>query len=223
VTVQIRLAKGEEDIDIVQTIYNSKENVNYLGGFTLRHSIDLKTQTNDIIIASLDGKDVAASEIGRNGTQRTALQLVAVLEDYRRNHLASKMYYTWTLLSAMQGRLHLTDHIIENNPVMPHVLPTLGFKHVAGLRSKVRRHHTMNLWCYDLYTNGLSPFSNRINEIGNDIEFNDNLKWTIEGTRGIDNLEKNWNILKSLGKTPDILQVNYLDAKRILGWEIESE
>ena len=67
-TVKIRLAQGEEDIDIVQGIYNSKENVNYLGGFTLRTSIELKMNTYDIIIANLDGKDVAASEIGRNGT-----------------------------------------------------------------------------------------------------------------------------------------------------------
>ena len=219
-TVQIRLAQGEEDIDIVQTIYNSKENVNYLGGFTLRTSIELKMNTYDIIIANLDGKDVAASEIGRNGTQRTSLQLVAVLEDYRRNHLASKMYWTWTLITAVQGRLHLTDHIIDNNPVMPHVLPTLGFKHAAALRSKVRRHHAMNLWCYDLYSQGLSPFHNRIQEIGNDIEFDESLKWTIEGTRGIDNLEKNINILNNLGMSSDILKINRMDAMTLLNWNL---
>jgi len=220
VTVKIRLAQGEQDIDIVQGIYNSKENVNYLGGFTLRTSIELKMNTYDIIIANLDGKDVAASEIGRNGTQRTSLQLVAVLEDYRRMHLASKMYWTWTLITAVQGRLHLTDHIISNNPVMPHVLPTLGFKHSAELRSKVRRHHSMNLWCYDLTHNGLSTFHNRIQEIGNDIEFDESLKQTISGTRGIENLEKNINLMIKTGQNPDILKINRMDAMTLLGWNL---
>lgn len=218
-TVQIRLAQGDTDIDIVQNIYNSKENVNYLGGFTLRHSIDLKTQTNDIIIASLDGKDVAASEIGRNGTQRTALQLVAVLDDYRRNHLASKMYWTWTLLSAAQGRLHLTDHIIENNPVMPHVLPTLGFEKVASLRSKVRRHHAMNLWCYNLVTQGLKPFESRINEIGNDVVFHENLKDTMERSKYEDVMAKNVDRLSDVQATQ--LYTNKDKALSYLGWKTE--
>jgi len=218
--VDIRLAKTEEDIDIVQGIYNSKENVNYLGGFTLRTSIEIKMNTNDIIIASLDGKDVAASEIGRNGTQRTALQLVAVYDEYRRNHLASKMYWTWTLISAAQGRLHLTDHIIENNPVMPHVLPTLGFTRVAGLRSKVRRHHTMNLWCYDLYKQGLTPFKTRIDEIGNDITYSSNLKEILDSEKSQVSYDKNKVLLNELGLPLTQLEANYIESRMILGWDI---
>jgi hypothetical protein len=130
------------------------------------------------------------------------------------------MYYTWALISATQGRLHLTDHIIENNPVMPHVLPTLGFKHVAELRSKVRRHHSMNLWCYNLLEQGIIPIRERIKEIGNDIEFNENVKDTFFNKESIMNCAKNISKLtkihsnltsldgENLPKVHDLIAIN---------------
>jgi hypothetical protein len=217
--INIRLVKSDEDIVIAQEIFNSKESVNYLGGFTMRDAVAQAASSNCVIIGSIDGKDVAASEATRNGSQRTSLQLVATLEPYRRRHLTTAMYWTWTLLTAVQGRVHLTDHIIDNNPVMPHVLPTLGFKHAAALRSKVRRHHAMNLWVYDMLKDGLTPFRNRITDLGDNITFDDSFK-VFQEEFAINNFNKNIAILAERDDQVGInqLTMNRTIAAGILGW-----
>jgi len=54
----------------------------------------------------------------------------------------------------------------------------------------------------------------------NDIEFDESLKQTISGTRGIENLEKNINLMIKTGQNPDILKINRMDAMTLLGWNL---
>jgi len=217
--ISIRLVKSPEDVVIAQEIFNSKENVSYLGGFTMKDAVAQAASSNCVIIGSLDGKDISASQATRNGTQRTSLQLVATLAPYRRNHMTTSMYWAWTLMTALQGRLHLTDHIISNNPVMPHVLPTLGFDHVAELRSKVKRHHSMNLWAYDMLKDGLKPFRNRIADLGDSITFDESMKAYL-GEFATNNFDKNIALLTEKDNHVAInkLILNRTIALDILGW-----
>lgn len=140
-----------EDVDEVQSIFNDSRNSEWLGGFTLREPILSKAKAGTLAVAVLEDQTIiGANEVRYSGWHRLIMDLVATRSDYRRVGVGSLLYTYWLGVARLQGKIQLQDHIIGNNPYMPYVLPTLGFEKYVELRSKVRRHHSLNLWVRDV-------------------------------------------------------------------------
>lgn len=144
-TRTVRLAQPEE-ASRVQEVYNHPQNGLYLGGFTLLEPIKSKIAARACAVVVEDGKIVAADETKRDLPHIRKLQLVGTDPEHKRTGAATLLYSFWALQSALEGRTQILDTIVGDNPVMPHFLSKLGFKKTTSQRSKVRRHHSLDLW-----------------------------------------------------------------------------
>ncbi len=145
----VRLAQ-ENEAEKIQLIFNETKNAPYLGGFTMLEPVRSKCAGGSMIVVEDDGEILGASEVGREHLHRMKMQLIAVKEEHKRRYIGTTLYTFWSLTCALEGRFQMQDHIIGDNPVMPTLLPTLGFEQQVELRSKVRRHHALNLWTKDV-------------------------------------------------------------------------
>ncbi|WP_267716725.1 GNAT family N-acetyltransferase [Streptomyces sp. CoH17] len=146
--VTIRLAKPDE-CEEIQKIFNAPENGQYLGGFTQLEPIKSKQSAGSLAVAvEFDGTIVGANEVSTKHDHRLQMQLVAVHPDYKQSKIATALYTYWAIKAALNGRYMRTDTIIGDNPIMPQLLPTLGFKPGIVERGKVRRHHSLTQWVH---------------------------------------------------------------------------
>jgi len=139
------------DVDPVQSLANDAKTLPFLGGFTMRDQLVSLYLKNDEfphhVVAELDGEIVGFSDSKNKNLAYIEYDLVAVKTDLRRQRIATAMYTYHLMRGALMGKKFMRDQTIHFNTVMQDgYLPSLGFTHIAGLRSKVRNFSTLNWW-----------------------------------------------------------------------------
>ena len=165
-----------EDVDNVQSIANEAKTLPFLGGFTMRDVIvGLYEKNKELpynIVAELDGKIVGFSDSKNKNLSYTEYDLVAVEPELRRQHIGSAMYTYHLMRSALMGKRFMRDQTIHFNTVMQDgYLPRLGFKHIAGLRYKIRNFSTINWWTVPIEVETVKRFYNLATTGLHDVEF----------------------------------------------------
>jgi len=165
-----------DDVDPVQSLANDAKTLPFLGGFTMRDQLISLYQKNDEfphhVVAELDGEIVGFSDSKNKNLAYIEYDLVAVRTDLRRQRIATAMYTYHLMRGALMGKKFMRDQTIHFNTVMQDgYLPSLGFSHIAGLRSKVRNFSTLNWWMLPIDVPTLNKFMTQAKSGPHEVEF----------------------------------------------------
>lgn len=164
------------DVDPVQSLANDAKTLPFLGGFTMRDQLIGLYQKNDEfphhVVAELDGEVIGFSDSKNKNLAYIEYDLVAVKTDLRRQRIATAMYTYHLMRGALMGKKFMRDQTIHFNTVMQDgYLPSLGFTHIAGLRSKVRNFSTLNWWILPIDFPTMDRFMTQAKSGPHDVEF----------------------------------------------------
>ena len=165
-----------DDVDPVQALANDAKTLPFLGGFTMRDQLVSLYQKNDEfphhVVAELDGEVVGFSDSKNKNLAYIEYDLVAVRTDLRRQRIATAMYTYHLMRGALMGKKFMRDQTIHFNTVMQDgYLPSLGFSHIAGLRSKVRNFSTLNWWILPVNIDNMNKFMEQAKNGPHNVEF----------------------------------------------------
>jgi len=196
------------DVDAVQLLANESKTLPFLGGFTMREQlVGLYGKGNSSIpyniVAELDGEIVGFSDSKAKGDHYHEYDLVAVKTDVRRERIASAMYAYHAYRCALSGRFFARDQTIHFNTVMQDgYLPFHGFKHIVGLRNKVRNFSTLNWWIYYFTPDTLGQMMSRAMK-------HEGIFFELEETEAMrKNFDRVYTQLKELGRVAHIEQID---------------
>ena len=159
-----------EDVDIYQLIYNHKEIIAQLGGFTHRDTLKGKIRQTGVTIwgATYDSQPAGSVMIaGRNQVHFAKFGEVGVLKKYRRNRIMTALYSAIVFQGVIEGRRLWEDTIVGNNPYQFAVLPTLNIKQVGLLPKKTASFLDIAIFALNLSINTILDLDSRI---GNNIK-----------------------------------------------------
>ena len=165
-----------DDVDPVQSLANDAKTLPFLGGFTMRDQLIGLYQKNDEfphhVVAELDGEVIGFSDSKNKNLAYIEYDLVAVKTDLRRQRIATAMYTYHLMRGALMGKKFMRDQTIHFNTIMQDgYLPSLGFTHIAGLRSKVRNFSTLNWWMLPIDVPTMDKFMTQAKSGPHDVEF----------------------------------------------------
>lgn len=143
--MKIRLAR-ESDLPQIRALLNSKGNQEWLGG-KIHDSYIRKSQ---ISVVTFGSKVVGASQYSMEASHRMKMDWVGVDPQYRMRGVASSLYGGWELLALYYGCIVVEDSIVSNNITMPLFLSKRGYVLSVTQRSRVKRHHDLNIYLKDL-------------------------------------------------------------------------
>lgn len=144
----IRLGQ-EEDLSQIKSLLNTKGIREWLGG----QVYDSYIKQGQINVAVVDGKIVGASQYTPRESHRWLMNFVGVDPEYRRQGIATSLYQFWEKKALDEGVYVLEDRVVSNNILMPLVLSKLGYVKTASLRSRVKRHHDLDIYVKPLKEN----------------------------------------------------------------------
>lgn len=141
------------DETIFQGIYNNKDIIQHLGGFTHLESISgkIKQTGTTIFGATVDGEPAGSIMIAsRNQCHYAKFGEVGVLSKFRKKRIATALYSAVIFQGIIEGRRIWEDTIVGNNPFQPHVLPTLGIQKWGTLKKKTASFLDIDIWGINL-------------------------------------------------------------------------
>lgn len=139
----------------VQEVFNHKDIIGWLGGFTmleqLRNSCKDKYKIGLFGAFLDDGTCVGGIQVAaRPSSWQMKWGQVGVLPEYRRQRISTALYAAVTMQAILEGRRLLEDSIVSNNPVQFTALPTMGIKLVGTLRHRTTKGHGLALFDFTL-------------------------------------------------------------------------
>lgn len=167
-TTKIRVAETVEDLEKVQTIFNAKGCIEYLGGFTMLQTLKDKVKPGksaSVWLAEVDGEPVGACEVaGRPQSHLMKYGEIATLPGHRRKRIATGLYYAMTLQGILEGRRLYEDTIVSDNPMQHQVLPTWGCQKAGELHHRTASGLNLCLYQFDLLQTPLDRLEGRVDK-----------------------------------------------------------
>lgn len=153
-SIDIRIATAA-DCEEIQTLFNHKEIIAGLGGFTildnLKKHITRGKASMWVARDKTTGKVVGAMESGgRPQSHILKYGSVGVHPEYRRQGISTCMYWAMTCQGILEGRRLFEDTIVGDNPHQFIALPKMGLEQVARLKHRTASGKDLCLFQMDL-------------------------------------------------------------------------
>lgn len=172
----IRIRVGnKDDVDFVQNVFNHRDIIGWLGGFTLRENLVSKLAVYhrpSLFVAEKDFQIVGAAIISsRAQSHYFKFGEIGVLPEYRRCRIASSLYAAMTFQCILEGRRLGEDSIVGDNPIQFDLLPTIGLVLSGLLKHKTASAKDIGIFQLDLLdTKVFDILVNRILDLDINIE-----------------------------------------------------
>lgn len=141
-TINITYATAQH-LEAAQTVFNHKEVIGWLGGFTMLDTLKASAVTPKsgkvgMWVAREETGQVVGALLcaGRPAAFRAKYGSVGVLPEWRRKRISTALYACMTLQGVMEGRRLWEDSIVGDNPFQFAALPTFGLRKVGELRHR---------------------------------------------------------------------------------------
>lgn len=173
-SIEILIAK-KSDCEEIQALWNHKEIIAGLGGFTIldnlykhvvrgKASLWLARDTETKMV-------VGAMEVGGRGqVQLMKFGSVGVHPDYRCRGIATTMYFALACQGVLEGRRLFEDTIVGDNPHQFIALPKMGLDIVGTFRHKTASAKDIVIFQFDLMTGGFEKMSERFLKYGHRLQ-----------------------------------------------------
>lgn len=151
--MRIRLARDSTLLGDIQQVFNAKEVIGYLGGFTLADSLKQKAVNRrpSLWYAENEAGIVGAAMFaGRPQAHIAKYGEIGVFEKYRRQRIATAFYAAMTIQGITEGRRLFEDTIVGDNPIQFDLLPTVGMRHAGELQHKTASAKSIHIFQLDL-------------------------------------------------------------------------
>ena len=154
-----------EQYETYQNVFNNKNVISHLGGFTHRDTIKSKIRQSGVTIWGATYYDKPAGAVmiaGRNQCHFAKFGEVGVLEPYRRNRIMTALYSAIVFQGILEGRRLWEDTIVGNNPFQFDTLPTLNIRQVGLLPQKTASFLDIYIFALELHMKTVSLLLERL-------------------------------------------------------------
>lgn len=157
--------KKTDAIDI-QNLFNHKEIIGYLGGFTMLEQVKQQIKPHGISgwLAREGVETIGAFEIGgKPQSHIMKFGKVGVIPSWRRKRISTTLYAACVMQGILEGRRLFEDSIVGDSPWQNLALPSMGMTKAGTFKHKTGSAKDIIIYQYDLIEADFEYFLARIN------------------------------------------------------------